>query len=434
MKKMTYGLLAIPALVLALTTMTSAAQSIYAPYGCTNFAGNPGSVGSKDGEGGAARFNNPGSVAFDEAGNLYVADFGNHTIRKISPGGAVTTLAGLAGSIGSTDGPGSAARFNGPATLDSDSNGNVYVAEYYSHTIRKITPAGVVSTIAGMADDAGDADGDTTTARFNHPIGVAVDQAGNVYVGDSGNHTIRKITPSGIVTTLAGVSGSRGSADGPGDQAEFNDPHHVRVDQAGNVYVADTGNNTIRKITPGGVVSTLAGRPGVQGNADGLGADALFTEPFGVAVNREGFVFVADTSNHAIRRITPAGAVTTLAGLPGRTGQADGIGSVARFNMPLSIALDHSGNLFIADYSNHRISKATPIFTFDATSTASGNPGALLQSRLTGPPGDQLVIETSVDLQTWTTLQSNILGAEGFELSIPVGNNQNRFFRARLVP
>ena len=247
----------------------------------------------------------------------------------------VTTLAGLAGAAGSADGTGSAARFRDPRGVAVDSAGNVYVADYSNHTIRKITPAGVVSTLAGLAGNPGSDDGTGNAARFSQPAGVAVDSAGNVYVADTFNHTIRKITSAGMVSTLAGLAGSLGSEDGPVSGARFNHPYGVAVDSAsGNVYVADSANHTIRKITPAGVVSTLAGLAGNPGSADGIGSAARFNSPYGVAVDSAGNVYVADSHNNTIRKITPAGAVSTLAGLAGMVGSADGTGSAARFNFP----------------------------------------------------------------------------------------------------
>jgi hypothetical protein len=346
-----------------------------APYAFTNFAGLPGTAGHEDGTGSAARFYYPHGVALDSEGNVFVADAWKHTIRKITPAGVVTTLAGSAGQTGSADGLGSAARFNRPEGVAVDSAGNVYVADFLNHTIRKITPAGVVTTLAGSAQEGGSADGTGGAARFGGRMrieselrpelggasGVAVDGAGNVYAADVCNHTIRKITPAGAVTTLAGTPGQTGSVDGAGAAARFYEPGGVAADSGGNVFVADTANHTIRKITPDGAVTTLAGSAGQRGSADGTGGAARFGHPRNVAADSAGNVYVADSWNSTIRKITPAGAVTTLAGSAGQRAYADGIGSAARFSSPCGVAVDSAGNLYVADRSNNRITKGTPI-------------------------------------------------------------------------
>jgi streptogramin lyase len=185
--------------------------------------------------------------------------------------------------------------------------------------------------IAGSPAALDHTDGTGGNARFFNPSAVAVDGAGNVYVADGGDHTIRKVTQGGAVTTLAGSSGQPGSSDGTGSGALFLYPYAVAVDGSGNIYVADSGNHNIRKVTPGGSVSTLAGTAGVAGSADGTGTAALFNLPQGIAVDGTGNVYVSDTNNSTIRRITPAGVVTTLAGAAGQTGGGDGTGSSARF-------------------------------------------------------------------------------------------------------
>jgi len=254
-----------------------------------------------------------------------------------------STFAGTAGLSGSADGTGSAARFTSPAEVALDGANNLYVADTGNHTIRKITPAGVVSTFAGSPGVPGSADGTGSAARFNSPIGVSLDGAGNLYVGDADNDTIRKITPAGIVTTFAGKAGEIGSADGTGSNARFSGPRGVAVSAAGDVYVADTFNDTIRKITPAGVVSTLAGLAGATGSTDGTGSAARFNRPRGVAVDLASNVFVADTANDTIRRISPAGVVTTVAGSALVGGSADGSVFVARFFAPISIDVSASG-------------------------------------------------------------------------------------------
>ncbi len=347
----------------------------------TTLAGLAHSSGNSDGTGSTARFYGPAGVAADASGNVYVADLINHAIRKVTPDGVVTTLAGLAGSAGSSDGTGSDARFNYPYGVAVDAGGNVYVADSSNRTIRKVTPSGVVTTLAGLPGSAGSADGTGSDARFYTPVGVIVDATSNVYVGDHGNHTIRKVTPGGVVTTLAGQAGGAGSNDGTGSDARFNYPYGVAVDAGGNVYVADTNNNTIRKVTPDGVVTTLAGRAGSRGSSDGTGSDARFYIPVGVIVDATGNVYVADTYNYTIRKVTPGGVVTTLAGMAGSSGSSDGTGSDARFSNPRGVAVDAGGNVYVADTFNHTIRKVTPA---GVVTTLAGLAGSYGSSNGTG--------------------------------------------------
>jgi sugar lactone lactonase YvrE len=304
----------------------------------TTLAGTARPRGSSDGTGTAARFNEPGGVAADTAGNIYLADHGNHTIRRITSGGTVTTLAGTAGVRGSVDGPGPAARFDYPGRVATDTAGNIYVTDGGNGTIRKITPAGIVTTLAGTAGVRGSMDGTGAAARFDSPIGIATDSAGNVCVADVSNNNIRKITPAGMVSTLAGMAGTRGSTDGTGAAARFYGPLDLATDSVGNVYVAEYENKTIRKITPAGVVTTLAGMPGVRGSTDGTGSAARFYEPEGLAVDSAGNVYVADRRNHTIRKITPDGVVTTIVGAPGLPGFVEGE-LPGRIGYPVSVAV-----------------------------------------------------------------------------------------------
>ncbi len=318
-------------------------------------AGESGVAGLEDGPGRQAHFWLPNGVAVDRLGNLYVADTASHTIRKLTPDGTVTTLAGLSGSHGTTDGLAGQARFSAPFGVAVDASGSVYVADTANNTIRQITTNGLVTTLAGLAGQAGATDGSGDEARFRNPWSVAVDGQGNVIVADMSNNTIRKITPAGVVSTLAGRAGLSGHADGPGSQARFNCPYGVAVDAEGTVYVSDSGNHAIRLISPDGMVSTLAGLPGYPGSTDGTGDAARFWNPQGLAVDSEGTVYVADTGNQTIRKITPEGEVTTLAGLAGTSGTNDLPGLDARFDSPGGIAVDADGNLYVADTGNHTI-------------------------------------------------------------------------------
>jgi sugar lactone lactonase YvrE len=340
----------------------------------TTLAGTAGEFGSADGIGADARFSRPSGVAIDDAGNLYIADQGNYTIRKITAAGAVTTLAGTAGMFGSADGIGADARFASPSGVAIDDAGNLYIADQGSHTIRKITTAGAVTTLAGTAGVFGNADGTGADARFGFPSGTAVDRAGNVYVGDLANSTIRKITAAGVVTTLAGVAGIGGSADGVGADARFFDPSSLAVDDAGNVFVTDTSNNTIRKVSAAGVVVTLAGAAGLSGSTDGAESAARFYRPVGIATDGEGNVFVADSGNHTVRKITAAGMVTTLAGSASEHGRVDGTGAMARFDDPDSLSSDTAGNVYVADNGGTTIRKIT---IAGVVTTLAGTPGVI---------------------------------------------------------
>ncbi len=419
-------------LILTYSSFSSRAQSIYStPYVLTTFAGS-GANGTNDGFANTARFNLPEGMAVDGNGNVYVADQGNHAIRKISPAGEVMTFAGLGGQRGTNDGLGSEARFSQPTGVAVDSSNYLYVADSQNQTVRKITPAGVVSTLAGKAGVGGNATGTGSAARFNRPYGLAVDAAANVYVADSNNHKIRKITPDGVVSTWAG-SGSPGTNDGPALSARFTNPQGVAVDSATNVYVGDRGNNTIRKISPTGIVTTLAGLGGQSGNNDGVGSFARFQWPNGLAVDHAGNVFVVDQLNNTIRKITPSGSVTTLAGKAGVGGLANGVGGTARLSFPSGLALDVAGNIFVGDMDSNRIRRGSPALLFLNYPGDSGTSNGVFFTRLVWPFPTNVVVESSVDLTNWTPLLTNAILSDELALSLCI-TNPAAFYRAKLVP
>jgi sugar lactone lactonase YvrE len=336
-----------------------AGTSRAADYAITTFAGSANVAGSADATGSAASFNNPYGVAIDAAKNLYVADTVNNIIRKITPERVVTTLAGTPGQFGSTDGTGSAARFNFPVDVAVDSAGNVYVTDATNSTIRKITPAGAVTTLAGSAFQFGATDGPGAAARFFRPYGIAVDGAGNIFVSEGGNHLIRRITPDGVVSTFAGAAGISGFVNGTGSAARFNEPWGLALDGSGNLYVADSGNNAIRRITPAGVVTTMAGLAGPAGAQDGPAAVARFNRPRGVAVDSGGNVYVADYGNAVLRQVSSGGTVSTLAGSAGIVGSTDSVGTSARFYDLTDVVTDGT-TVFVADTSNNSIRRGVP--------------------------------------------------------------------------
>ncbi len=307
-------------------------------------------LGGADGTGVSARFNMPGGVAVDAAGVAYVTDL-NQRIRKVSPTGVVTTLAGS--TTGFADGTGSGANFFSPTGLAVDSMGNVFVADTRNHRIRKVTPAGLVTTIAGSTE--GFADGTGSAAQFAWPQGIALDPEGNVIVADPVNHRIRKVTPAGVVSTVAGSF--PGDADGPAATARFYHPSGVAVGSDGTIYVADRLNYRVRAISTAGQVTTLAGSM-MGGSDDGAGSAARFWSPEGIAVDAADNVFVADTGNSRVRRVTPGGQVTTVAGWD--DGMVNGSGELARFRRPVALAVDHLGRIIVADTNNHRIRRIAP--------------------------------------------------------------------------
>jgi sugar lactone lactonase YvrE len=338
------------------------------PAGDVSTLAGTGIPGFADGPGSSAVFKFPRGVAADGSGNVYVADYNNHRIRKIDSEGVVSTLAGN-GVGGFADGTGTSAKLFGPSGVGVDGSGNVYVAENNGNRIRKIDSSGVVSTLAGDGT-AGFADGTGASAKFNQPAGVAVDRFGNVLVADGGNFRIRIIDSDGAVGTFAGT-GTNGFADGPAASAKFNLPTGVAVDGSDIVYVADTGNHRIRKIDSStGLVSTVAG-DGTAGFADGAGTSAKFNAPRGVAVDGSGNLYVADTGNYRIRKIDSSGVVSTLAGI-GTSGFADGSGTTAQFDFSVGVAVDGSGNVYVGDTGNSRIRKiASTVVTTTTTTTAA---------------------------------------------------------------
>ena len=317
----------------------------------------------------------PAGIAEDSTGNLYVADAFSNTIQKITPAGVVSTLAGASGQAGSQNGTGASARFNQPGGVAIAADGSVYVADTGNATIRKIAPDGTVTTVAGSPANRGNADAMGTAASFSSPAGLARDGGDNLYVADAMNATVRKIAPDGTVSTLAGSASNRGDADGVGTAARFNFPSGVAVDAGGNVYVADTYNDTIRKIDPSGAVTTLAGSAGISGGTDGAGSTALFNQPDNLAVDAAGNLLVADTGNATIRKVTAAGVVTTLAGMPGVAGWGDSAGGIVLFNQPHSLVIDGTGSVFVADTGNAAVRKIAAdgtVTTLPLTPASSG--------------------------------------------------------------
>ncbi len=336
----------------------------------TTLAG--GIRGSMDGIGVSARFSSPNGIVYDGIGNLYISGFNENRIRKlVIATSEVTTVAG--NEWGYAEGIGEAAQFASPTGITSDGKGNLYVADRDNRRIRKIAIAtGVVTSLAGA--DNGYADGIGTNARLNKPLDICNDGVGNLYVADRDNYRIRKIVvATGVVTTLAGNSRSSGSIDGIGATAEFSQPVAITYDGANNLYVADFGTHRIRKVAiTTGTVTTLAGS--TKGYADGKGIATKFNEPSGLASDGKRSLYIADWGNNRIRKIEAAtGEVTTFVG--STEGTADGIGTAAQFYKPGGIISDGIGNLYVADTYNHRIRKIV-IATGEVTTLAGSIQGS----------------------------------------------------------
>jgi hypothetical protein len=469
------------------------AQNDAAPYAVWTLAGRSGQIGAADGTGANARFNRPWGIAVDSQGNVYVTEAVNHIVRKITPDGVVSTLAGTAGEVGTTDGMSSAARFAsigttisssasgpiGPFGIAVDLEGTSYVADANSQIIRRITPAGLVSTFSGQPRIAGSLNGDALQALYRIPVAIAMDASGNIFIADTYNHVIRRISPLRIVTTIAGSVGVPGSTDGIGSAARFLHPTAIAVSPLGEVYVADS-NNIVRRLTATAAqeswsVTTIAGSALTFGTADGTGSEARFgaaptpsqsggqTVTFpsfipvespsafigtsyrlgdlpGLAVDRAGNVFVSDFSNNTIRKISPAGVVTTIGGTIA-SGATDGLGTSARFRNPCGIAVDAAGTLYIADYLNHMIRKgalaAPPVIQSQPGSqaVAAGANVALTVNATGSPPPaiqwwrngaviigatDATLALSNVQAQQAGTYSATVMNAIGSTFTIPL--------------
>ncbi|MEA4935317.1 MAG: NHL repeat-containing protein [Paludibacter sp.] len=317
-------------------------------------------AGMQDGDVAVSKWNSPYGLCLDASGNLIVVEkWNSHRIRKIDfSSGQVTTIAGdnsaQVGASGYIDANGTSARFNQPTDAIMDSNGNIFISDLGNYYIRKIATNGDVTTFAGSGV-SGSADGTGTEASFGGVFGLAIDADDNIYATDRTNHLIRKITPAGVVTTFAGSTS--GSLDGTGTSAKFNNPAGIDIDAAGNLYVADAGGNQIRKITPEGVVTTLAGT-GTAGVADGEGTVATFNQPIGVAVDEFGYIYVADYTGRKLRRVSSTGYVKTIAGNGGGSFVDNVTGTSAYFRAPSDIVYDKNKRcIFMADNTNYAIRK-----------------------------------------------------------------------------
>lgn len=437
-----------------------AANGLAQTYTFRNVAGNTNS-GSTDGANSSAQFNFPSGLAADSLGNLFISDQLNYTIRKVTPVGTnwvVSTIAGTPGQFNFNkvqDGTNAHALFNFPTGIALDPFGSLFVADQQNNTIRKITPISgttnwVVTTIAGQGpNNPGDADGTNSTARFSGPTGIAVDANSNVFVADQYNNTIRKIsplagTPNWVTTTIAGGGGTNdyGDVDGTNSAARFNAPSGVAVGANGILFVADQYNNDIRKITPSGtnwIVTTIAGKgPLRPGSTDGTNLTARFYYPTGLAMDASGNLFVADQNNNTIRKLTLLGTnwvTTTIGGQPPpqNPGTNNASGTNALFYQPFGLAVDAKGSVFVADTFNNtiRIGYLPPVI-LDPPPPFSLYQGAFAFN-LTGPTAQLVLIQASSDLLTWFPIWTNAFGPGPLSFTDPQpANSPALFYRAYL--
>lgn len=382
-------------------------------YQVSTIAGN-GTIGAIDADGLLSSFNDPSGIVTDNDGNIFVADQYNHRIRKIAKTGVVSTFAGN-GQPGFRDGSSANAIFYCPMGLAFDKNGNLLVADSYNHRIRKIAKDGTVSTVAGSGK-AGTSDGSAGVACFNFPMGITVDSYGNIFVADYGNCSIRKISTSGEVSTYAG-DGFVGYADGASTDASFNYPTGIAIDHSGNLFVVDQGNNRIRKIATDQTVSTIAG-DGQSGDTDGVGTLAKFNSPNGITIDAADNLYIADSYNNKIRKITTSGAVSTIVG-KNTAGSIDGSAQQATLSSPKGITFNSSGNIIFTDQRSQKVRKVmiTPPYSI-SPSLPSGLSFDVNTGSISGTPE---VVNTTFTT-TYTVTGTNNYGSYQTNIQFTIYN------------
>ena len=402
-------------------------QLIITTFAGTGTAGNSGDGGDAT----SAQLNIPTGVSVDISGNVYIADPDNHKIRMVNSAGTITTFAGTGVQGNSGDGgAATSAQLYNPIAVSVDIYGNVYIADYGNHKIRMVSSTGIITTIAGTGTVGNSGDGGAaTSAQLYYPTGVSVDISGNVYIADQYNHKIRKVTSAGIITTLAGTGTAGYNGDGnAATSAQLNYPMAVSVDVSGNVYIAEGGNNKIRMVTSSGIITTIAGTGTIGSSGDGGAAtSAQLNGPAGVSVDISGNVYIADGNNNKIRKVTSAGIITTLAGTGTAGYNGDGNAATsAQLNYPMAVSVDVSGNVYIAEGGNNKIRMVTSsgiITTIAGTGTPgdSGDGGAATSAQLYYPNGVSVDISGNVYIVDSVNHNIRVVGPRGQAIALPSG-------------
>jgi sugar lactone lactonase YvrE len=383
---MALALKVIPVLVVGVVFLVAADTPVaiiqtVAGNGTSAFSGDDGAAAT-------ASLSDPFGLAVDAVGNFYIADTSNHRVRKVDTSGMIATVAGNGKEGFSGDsGAATSATLNTPIGVAVDTAGNLYIADAFNNRIRKVSATGVITTVAGNGDARFSGDhAAATSASLSAPFGVAVDKAGNLYIADTSNQRVRKVDTSGMIATVAGNGTEGFSGDGgAATRASLNFPTGVALDRAGNLFIIDQSNHRIRKVNTSGVITTVAGNgnPGFSGD-HAAATSASLNLPIGTAVDTAGTLYIADTSNHRIRKVSADGTVTTVAGngIGGFAGDGEAA-TRATLNSPGGVAVDSAGNLYIADSLNNRIRKLNTIPSVAGHKSPGQVPGVQGQRRRT---------------------------------------------------
>ena len=360
----------------------------------TTVAGNgENDYSGDDGQATGAKINKPNNISVDASGNIYIADTGNHRIRKVDADGIITTVAGTGSRGYSGEGTAINEKINKPAGVSVDASGNIYIADTGNHRIRKVDADGIITTVAGTGSRGYSGEGTAINEKINKPAGVSVDASGNIYIADTGNHRIRKVDAGGIITTVAGTGSGGYSGEGTAINEKINKPGGVSVDESGNIYIADTENHRIRKVDAGGIITTVAGNGSTTYCCDGGPAtSASINEPAGVSVDADGNIYIADTENHRIRKVDADGIISTVAGTGSAGYSGEGTAINKKIKEPKGVSVDADGNIYIADTENHRIRKVDAdgiITTVAGTGSRgySGDDGQATEGKINKPAG-----------------------------------------------